>query len=109
MVIVPLTGRQRVGRAAGVLGLGLLAALVALPIPLVHFFFVPGAVLGGIFLAGVRLRQREVVQLAEGSCPCCGVPQRLGLIGRSLRLPRVVHCRACGRSLEILAPEIRPE
>ena len=104
VTVMPLNGRQRLRRAAAVFGVGLLAALVALPIPIVHFFFVPAALIGGVVLAFLRLRQHEVVELAEGPCPCCGVAQPLGLAGGSLRLPRVVHCRSCGRSLELEGP-----
>jgi hypothetical protein len=104
VTVTPLTGRQRVRRAGSVFGIGLLAALVALPIPIVHFFFVPAALLGGIIVGFLRLRQHEVVELAEGPCPCCGVAQPLGLAGGALRLPHVVHCRSCGRSLELEGP-----
>jgi hypothetical protein len=88
-----------------VLGLGIAAAAVALPIPLVHFVLVPVSLLAGMVLAGLRLTQREIVQSAEGDCPFCGARQRLGLGGSTLRLPRRIHCTACGRELDLAPPE----
>jgi hypothetical protein len=95
--------RQRLVRAGTVLGLGVAAALVALPIPLVHFIFVPAALLTGLILAARRLGQREIFASAEGTCPCCGTRQTLGLQGRAFRLPREVFCGTCGRSLDLAA------
>ena len=96
-----LTLRERAARSARVVGAGLVAALIALPIPLVHLVFVPGAVLTGLTLGVIRMRQREIFESAEGPCPYCGTAQRLGLAGRTFRLPRVAHCHNCGRQLDL--------
>ena len=101
LVVALLTLRERLVRSARVVGAGLVAALIALPIPLVHFVFVPGAVLTGLTLGVIRMRQREIFESAEGPCPYCGTTQRLGLAGRTFRLPRVVHCHNCGRQLDL--------
>jgi hypothetical protein len=101
VVVARLTLRERVARAGRVIGAGLLAALIALPIPLVHFVFVPGAVLTGFTLGIIRVQQREIFESAEAPCPYCGSVQRLGLAGRTFRLPRVVHCHNCGRQLDL--------
>jgi hypothetical protein len=101
VVVVRLTLRQRVARAGSVAGAGLLAALIALPIPLVHFVLVPGALVTGLTLGALRVRQREIFESAEAPCPFCGTAQRLGLAGRAFRLPRTVHCRHCGRELDL--------
>jgi hypothetical protein len=101
-VVVELVApRRRFGRAAAALGIGVAAALVALPIPIVHFFFVPAALLVGVVLGAVRLRQREIFRSAEGSCPLCGTRQMFGLAGRAFRLPRQVHCAHCGQALDL--------
>ena len=92
---------DRVKRAAAAFGLGLVAAAVAVLIPIVHFVLVPGSFLAGLILAGVRLSQREIVLSAEGACPFCGTRQRLGLAGRKYRLPRRVHCSSCGQELDL--------
>jgi hypothetical protein len=104
IVIESLELRQRLTRAGTVAGLGLAAALVALPIPLVHFIFVPGAILAGLVLGARRLGQREIFWSAEGTCPCCGARQKLGLAGRAFRLPREIHCGTCGRTLDLGTP-----
>jgi hypothetical protein len=101
LVVALLTLRERVARSARVVGAGLVAALIALPIPLVHFVFVPGAVITGLTLGILRVRQREIFESAEAACPYCGTAQRLGLAGRAFRLPRVVHCHNCGRRLDL--------
>lgn len=101
LVVARLTPRERVARSGRVVGAGLLAALIALPIPLVHLVFVPGAVLTGLTLGVLRVRQREIFESAEAPCPYCGTTQRLGLAGRAFRLPRVVHCISCGRELDL--------
>jgi hypothetical protein len=101
IVVESLSPRRRVGRAAAVAGLGLAAALLALPIPLVHFALVPGSLLLGGLLGAMRLSQRQIFRSAEGPCPFCGTRQKLGLAGKTFRLPRRVHCRSCGRELDL--------
>jgi hypothetical protein len=101
VVVEHLTPRRRLTRAGTVAGLGLLAAAIALPIPLVHFVLVPGSLLLGAILGGMRLSQREIFQSAEGPCPFCGTRQRLGLAGKTFRLPRRANCVSCGRELDL--------
>ena len=101
IVVERLSPRRRFGRAAAVAGLGLAAALVALPIPLVHFVLVPGSLLLGGILGAMRLSQRQIFRSAEGHCPFCGTRQKLGLAGRTFRLPRRLHCSSCGRELDL--------
>ncbi len=104
LVVESLTTRQRLTRAAAVTGLGLLAAAVALPIPLVHFVLVPASLLIGFILGAMRLTQREIFRSAEGPCPFCGTHQRLGLAGKSFRLPCRAYCTECGRQLDLEEP-----
>jgi hypothetical protein len=101
VVVTRLTTRARLLRAAAVVGLGLAAAAIALPIPIVHFVLVPGSLILGLVLGAIRLSQREIVHRAEGPCPFCGRVQRLGLAGRSFRLPRRIHCSSCGKELDL--------
>ncbi len=101
VLVERLTLRRRLGRAGTAAGLGLAAALIALPIPLVHFILVPGSLLIGGLLAAHRLGQREIFHSAEGPCPFCGAVQRLGLAGKTFRLPRRLHCSSCGRELDL--------
>ncbi len=101
VVVEHLSLRQRLTRAGTAAGLGLAAALIALPIPLVHFVLVPGSLLIGTILGAMRLSQREIFFSAEGSCPFCGTRQKLGLAGRVFRLPRRLHCSNCSRELDL--------
>src|SRR5215212_9256482 len=66
VVVKSLTLKDRLARAAVVAGAGLVVALIALPIPLVHFVLVPAALLLGMIFAAARLRHREIFATAEG-------------------------------------------
>ena len=101
LVVESLTPVERLKRAGIALVGGGVLALIALPIPLVHFVLVPGALVIGMVVAAIRLGQREIIRSAEGSCPYCGTPQRLGLAGRVFRLPREVFCDHCRRPLDL--------
>jgi hypothetical protein len=101
VVVQTLEFRDRLVRAGAVALGGLVLALIALPIPLVHFVLVPSALLLGLGWGALRLGQREIFSSAEGACPFCGTEQRLGLAGRVFRLPRRVFCRNCRRELDL--------
>jgi hypothetical protein len=98
--VVVLTPAERLKRGAGLFGVFLLVALVALPIPIVHLFLVPGALLLGLMLSARRLGQVQVFRRVEGRCPFCGTQQTFSIMG-SFRLPRQVHCAHCHRALSI--------
>lgn len=99
-----LSPRERARRAALALAAGLGLALIALPIPLVHFLLVPGALVAGIALAALRLRQRETFRSADGCCPYCGARQRFAAFG-PVRLPKRLYCASCQRELYLTAAE----
>jgi hypothetical protein len=98
--IAVLTPAERLKRAGLAFGALFAVALIALPIPLVHFVLVPAALVGAVALAAVRLRQPEIFCSVEGSCPLCGAEQRFPVLGR-FRLPRTLHCAECQRELEL--------
>jgi hypothetical protein len=91
--IVVLSPGERLKRAGLAFGALLAVALIALPIPLVHFVLVPAALLGAVGLAVLRLRQ-------PGTCPLCGAQQTFSVMGR-FRLPKTLHCAACHRELTL--------
>src|SRR4051812_43257286 len=101
VVVENLTTGQRVRRAGVALGAGGVLAVIALPIPLVHFVLVPGALLFGLIFAAMRLGKGQVIGWAEGACPYCGAHQRLALAGRVFRWPREVFCEKCSRPLDL--------
>lgn len=105
--LATLTLSERLTRAATALGLSLILALIAIPIPLVHFVLVPGALLLGAVFAIVRWRQREIFRAARGRCPFCGTAQNFTVMGR-FSLPKTLHCASCQRELVLENPTSAP-
>ena len=101
--IAELAPADRFKRAAVVFGAFVAVAIVALPIPIVHFMLVPGGLLLAFVLGGLRLREDAIFRDVSGGCPFCGTEQHFPLFGR-FRLPKDVHCANCGRKLT-LEPE----
>ncbi len=101
-----LSKGERVKRAGVSFGLGLLLALIALPIPLVHFVLVPASLLAGTVLGLVRARQDQIIRTAQGSCPFCGAEQRFTTSAR-FKLPKKLNCDVCHRQL-LLEPTSEP-
>lgn len=98
--IAELAPAERFKRAAVVFGAFVAVAIVALPIPIVHFMLVPGGLLLAVVLGGLRLRERAIFRDVSGGCPFCGTQQHFPLFGR-FRLPKDVHCSSCGRKLTL--------
>lgn len=95
-----LSGGERLKRAAVAAGAFIAVAVIALPIPIVHFVLVPGGLLLAVVMGGLRLRDREVFRGVEGRCPFCGTAQQFALFGR-YRLPRELNCANCHRRLNL--------
>ncbi len=89
---------ERLKRAGLAFGTGILAAAVAVLIPIVHFVLVPTALVLGIVLGVLRLGQAETFRGGTGVCPYCGTRQQLMLLGR-FHLPKSVYCSVCQREL----------
>src|SRR6478609_7481048 len=102
-----LSPADRVKRAGTIFGLGVVLALIAIPIPIVHFLLVPGALLVGAVLALMRLGQSEVFRTARGRCPFCGQEQSFTVMGR-FRLPKKLYCSSCQRQLMLEEATIVP-
>ena len=98
--LIVLTPAVRLKRAAVLFGVFFVVALVALPIPIIHLFLVPGALLLGLMLSARRLGQAQIFRRVEGQCPFCGTQQTFSIMG-PFRLPRQVHCAHCHRALAI--------
>ena len=100
--IAQATFGARVFSALKTIGLGLIVAVVLLPVPVIHlagigFFF---ACLG---LATWQLRPGTRVHSIEGPCPHCGYAQRywLGLNLGPMHLPKDTSCESCTKTLTI--------
>ena len=104
--LLELSRADRLKRAAMTFGLGVALALIALPIPLVHFVLVPAALLLGAVLALVRLRQQQIFQAAQGVCPFCATQQSFSVMGK-FKLPKRIDCGTCRREL-MLEPTSEP-
>ena len=101
VVVRALATGERLRRAGVPLGAGVGAALVTLPIPLVHLVFPPVALMMGVLGSAWRFRQREVFQRAEANCPFCQTRQRLNLAGSGFRLPQAITCVQCLQPLRL--------
>lgn len=93
-----LSRGDRFKRSAAILGISVVAALIALPIPLVHFVFVPGALVVGAVMAIARLRQGQIFRSVRGCCPFCAAEQSFTVLGR-FTLPKRLYCEACHQQL----------
>src|SRR5262245_48159931 len=51
------------------------AAILAVPLMVIHWVLVPALIVGGPLYAMVMLRERVTVLGADGDCPACGVAQ----------------------------------
>jgi hypothetical protein len=100
--VAELAGGERIKRAAVVFGAFIAVAIVALPIPIVHFVLVPGGLILAVVLGGLRLREGSIFRGVAGRCPFCGTEQQFALSGR-FRLPKDLHCVSCNRKLVLEA------
>jgi hypothetical protein len=98
-----LSPADRLKRAAMIFGISLVVAILAIPIPIVHLVLVPAAVVFGIALALVKLKQREVFRQVQGRCPHCNADQSFTVMGR-FRLPKKLHCASCHQELVLESP-----
>jgi hypothetical protein len=96
--VADLTLSERLKRAAVVFGAFVAVAIIAVPIPIVHFVVVPGGLLLAVILGAARLGQGQIFRGVQGRCPYCGIEQQFSLFGR-FRLPRQVDCASCHRAL----------
>lgn len=96
--VAELSLADRLKRAGVVFGAFVAVAVIAIPIPIVHFMLVPGGLLLAFILGGIRLGQSKIFNGVEGRCPFCGTEQEFPVLGR-FRLPREVHCGSCRRRL----------
>ncbi|HET9039409.1 MAG TPA: hypothetical protein VFN40_04530 [Gemmatimonadales bacterium] len=102
--IAELSPADRLKRAAVVFGAFIAVAVIALPIPIVHFVLVPAGLLLAITLGAWRLGESVIFRGVEGRCPLCGAEQQFHLMGR-FRVPRALDCEHCRRRLTLEARE----
>ena len=98
--VAELSTAERLKRAAVIFGAFLAVAIIAIPIPIVHFVVVPGGLLLAFTLGLLRLREGQIFRAVDGRCPFCGTEQAFPVLGR-FRLPRKVDCAKCHRRLTL--------
>jgi hypothetical protein len=98
--IAELSPLERLKRAGIAFGAFVAVAVIALPIPIVHFVVVPAGLLLAVTLGAWRLRESVIFRRVEGRCPLCGADQQFPLAGR-FRLPRSLDCERCRRRLTL--------
>lgn len=102
--VAELAPAERLKRSALVFAAFVAVAVLAIPIPIVHFVLVPGGLLLAVTLGALRLREGLIFRGVEGRCPFCGTDQQFSVFGR-FRLPRAVNCVSCHRRLVLEGTE----
>lgn len=95
-VVKPGSLGGRAANAGKVFGASVVASLIILPIPIVHFG-IPLMLLLGLVLAGLQMRPGIRLKQLEGPCPHCGVSQKywVGLGLSPISLPLELNCESC--------------
>jgi hypothetical protein len=89
-------------KALRTVAIGLVIAVVLLPIPVIHLAGI-GIFLGCLGVAVLQLRAGLRVASVEGPCPHCGHSQKfwLGLNVGPMRFPKETSCGKCAKTLII--------
>jgi hypothetical protein len=89
-------------KALRTVGLGLIIAVVLLPVPVIHLAGI-GIFVACLGIAAWQLRPGLRVRKVEGPCPHCGHPQQywLGLNVGPMRFPKATSCEKCAKELTI--------
>lgn len=95
--------RDRLIRAAKILGIYWALALLSVPILVAHWVLVPGFFIAGPVMAYLRYRVTERSDKATGQCPVCNhdIAIRLEPAERS---PMWKYCPVCNAPLQLLTP-----
>lgn len=83
-------------------GIGLVIAVVLLPVPVIHLAGI-GIFVGCIVVAIFQLRPGLRIASVEGACPHCGHVQKywLGLNVGPMKFPKGTSCEKCAKTLTI--------
>jgi hypothetical protein len=93
------TKAERTKRGLKALGMAYGGAVVALFIPLVHFFAVPLLLLAGPFIFFLISGQEEVILGGSGICPKCA--QSFKIVRSAVKWPLTDLCNHCQTELKI--------
>ncbi len=97
------TAGQRLLRAAGTLLVGIVVAVLLVPIPIIHLVGIPLALVLAVFFAGRQLLASVRLAPLRLPCPKCGAENRVGggLGYRSATTPIEHTCDSCRRELTL--------
>ena len=95
------SGRDRVMRALGMLGLMWLLGVISIAIPIAHFVLVPAFLIAGPIAALLRYRATEQFERVTGACPTCGSGVSIDL-DSSDRLPLWTYCPPSDDPIHVL-------
>jgi hypothetical protein len=106
VVVRSVSAGRRLAQAVGSLAICWGAAVVAVFIPLAHFFLVPGLAIAGVVWAVLRLREPRQLVRVHGICPRCGRAEDFVPSGRLRRQP-TAQCPSCFNRLVVHIEEPR--
>ena len=91
-------------KAPRTVAIGLVIAVVLLPVPVIHLAGI-GIFVGCLVVAVFQLRPGLRIASVEGPCPHCGHVQKfwLGLNVGPMKFPKGTSCEACAKTLTIEA------
>jgi hypothetical protein len=100
--LAPSAFGSRAFKALRTVGLGLIVAVVLLPVPVIHLAGI-GIFVACLGIAVWQLRPGTRVQSVRGPCPHCGQEQRywLGLNVGPMKFPKGTSCEKCAKTLTI--------
>ena len=89
-------------KALRTVGLGLIVAVVLLPVPVIHLAGI-GIFIACLGIAAWQLRAGLRVRAVSGPCPHCGHQQQfwLGLNVGPMKFPKGTSCEKCTKTLTI--------
>ena len=89
-------------KALRTVGIGLVVAVVLLPVPVIHLAGI-GIFVACLGIAAWQLRPGLRVRTVEGPCPHCGQQQKywLGLNVGPMKFPKETSCEKCAKNLTI--------
>jgi len=92
---------ERMARAAKVLAVAWLLALITAFIPIAHFFLVPLFLIAGPVMAFMKYKAETVLEKANGSCPECSKAIDI-VLDPADKLPKRTYCPDCNKPLQLM-------
>lgn len=98
-IIKTFSRSERIRRAIRVAIIGLVISTLCAFIPILHFFLLPLGLLVSLVCMVWIFKQRALVLIGIGVCPCCGT--EFHILRQSAKWPLIDVCEGCGRELQV--------